>query len=93
MFLHSDHWRNWLIMWFALMALIYRLSRSAIGVAGHCPCLGNVAEWWPWLSKHQDGLSLFLMLFLVLGSGVAFAFLRVPEGLKMPGNWDKSCAR
>ena len=43
------------VLLFIIPASLYRLAGSFLG-ASHCPCLGSLAGWWPWLAAHQTAV-------------------------------------
>lgn len=61
---------------FIIPASIYRLAGSFSG-ASHCPCLGSLTGWWPWLAQNQTAVLntlaawMFLVAVLVLARNPA----------------------
>jgi hypothetical protein len=57
----------WMVFIFAVTALTYRGIAAASGVT-HCPCLGNVADWWPWLGRNENPLLATVSIWLLFTS-------------------------
>src|SRR5262245_7538048 len=57
----------WGVCLFAVVILTYRTIAHQQGVA-HCPCLGNVIVWWPWLGRHENPILITLAFWLFLTS-------------------------
>ena len=57
----------WTIFGFAIAVLTYRAISFSSGVS-YCPCLGNVADWWPWLGRHETPLLTTIAIWLLLTS-------------------------
>ena len=54
---------------FAAVVLSYRIIAHTYGVS-RCPCLGNVADWWPWLGQHEGPILTTISLWLFLTSAM-----------------------
>jgi len=52
---------------FAVCVLSYRAALYSVGVH-FCPCLGNAADWWPWLGKHEGPVMTTIAFWLLLTS-------------------------
>jgi hypothetical protein len=50
----------------AVVVVGYRIAAASVG--GHCPCLGNVAQWWPWLGRHEGPLLTTVVCWLLITS-------------------------
>ena len=58
---------NGAIFGFSAAILGYRLM-AYINEVKRCPCLGNVADWWPWLGKHEGPILTTIAFWLFLTS-------------------------
>lgn len=56
------------LSWLATLFLVYRVAQWVGAVGRPCGCLGNAAEWFPWLAKHEQVLMNCLLAFLLVGS-------------------------
>jgi hypothetical protein len=61
-------WQLGMVAWLASSFLLYRLGLWWLGVNKPCGCLGNAANWWPWLARHQEALLKATLAFLLVGS-------------------------
>ena len=43
------------VLLFIVPASLYRLAGTFYGAA-HCPCLGSLSGWWPWLAAHETAV-------------------------------------
>lgn len=59
----------WSVFAFSVLILLYRTLASANG-AITCPCLGNVADWWPWLGRHEGPILTSVAIWLFLTSAI-----------------------
>ena len=60
------------IGWLGCGFVIYRIGLLLSETPSLCPCLGNAADWWPWLSYYQSTITmtitgLLLFSFVLLG--------------------------
>lgn len=65
------------VIFFSLLVLGYRVL-AAMGGLTHCPCLGNIADWWPWLGRHEQPVMMALAVWLLATSCLQ---LRFKEGV------------
>ena len=54
---------------FSATILGYRLM-AYMNEVKRCPCLGNVADWWPWLGQHEGPILTTISLWLFLTSAM-----------------------
>jgi hypothetical protein len=52
---------------FSNVILAYRALAVSSGKS-HCPCLGNVANWWPWLGQNETPVLNTVVIWLFLTS-------------------------
>ncbi|HET7625125.1 MAG TPA: hypothetical protein VFM25_07660, partial [Verrucomicrobiae bacterium] len=75
----------WAVIWFSLAIIGYRILAHSSGHS-YCPCLGDVADWWPWLGQHENQVLMTTAIWLLLTSLAVLLSLRVEpvylEGLK-----------
>lgn len=65
-----DHGKSlWSIFAFALTVLTYRALANLSGVH-FCPCMGNIADWWPWLGRHESAIMTTVAIWLLLTSSL-----------------------
>jgi hypothetical protein len=63
----NDPQKAFAVLVFAALILSYRAGLHVNGVH-FCPCLGNVASWWPWLGSHESPVLVTIALWLLLTS-------------------------
>lgn len=56
------------VAWLSTLFGIYRVGAWWLGVTAPRPCLGTAYEWFPWLARHGNSLTLLAFAFLLLGS-------------------------
>lgn len=54
-YLRSDKHVARVVLCFIVPASLYRLAGTFLGIS-HCPCLGSLTGWWPWLAAHQTAV-------------------------------------
>ena len=59
----------WGVFAFAAAILSYRAVAYAYGISP-CPCLGNVADSWPWLGHHESRILTVIACWLFLSSAM-----------------------
>jgi len=59
----------WAAFAFANVILAYRVIALTKGIT-YCPCLGNVANWWPWLGRHEGPIMTSIAIWLFLTSAL-----------------------
>jgi hypothetical protein len=59
----------WSIFAFALAVLTYRALANLSGVH-FCPCMGNIADWWPWLGRHESAIMTTVAIWMLLTSSL-----------------------
>jgi len=57
--------RALLLSWLGCCFVFYRLLAYSIGYKGPCRCLGEIFEWWPFFSQHQDAVLSLLVSIMV----------------------------
>lgn len=84
---------NWvtrlLLLWFISSCITYQVSLALIGWTGHCKCLGNLFEWFPWLARFQESVLLGALLVLTL----ATAWLYLADKLLQVRQTNPNCAQ
>lgn len=55
------------VILFSAAILFYRVTAYTNGIT-HCPCMGNVANWWPWLGRHEGPILLMVACWLLITS-------------------------
>lgn len=63
-----------LLAGFCFAFIAYRLLLWKSGFHGWCPCLGSLAQWFPWLSTHMKGLSDSALVLLLVALIVSLFF-------------------
>ncbi len=83
LFLTSEKRRvSYLMLIFIVPASLYRLAGTFLGVA-HCPCLGSLTGWWPWLAVHQTAVLNTIAAWMFLSAVLVLA--RNPSGKEVAG--------
>ena len=65
------------VVWLCANFMFYRVGLAWMGVRKPCSCLGNAADWLPWLARNQEFISWTLLVFLFMGSSVLLGVRRV----------------
>jgi hypothetical protein len=66
-FIFDDAKSAWSVFAFASIVIAYRTIAN-IDVGSHCPCLGNITEWWPWLGRNENSVLTTVAVWLLLTS-------------------------
>lgn len=66
-FFFDDKNTAWGVFVFSIVVLAYRVIAAVHG-ATYCPCLGNVANWWPWLGRHENSILTSVIIWLLMTS-------------------------
>lgn len=62
-----DYQAAYAVIFLSVVIVLYRLLANMSGNA-HCPCLGNIADWWPWLGRYQGQLLTTILSWLIITS-------------------------
>lgn len=73
-YLRTTVQRALVVICFAGLILAYRFSGSLLG-AEKCPCLGNLADWWPWLGRKEGPILATIALWLFLTSAMELVLI------------------
>lgn len=73
--LFDDVKAAWSVFAFSIVVLAYRMMANIYG-ASHCPCLGNVTQWWPWLGRHENPILTTVAVWLLLTSAFQLVLRR-----------------
>ena len=57
------------VLAFSVAILTYRMLSLISGIS-YCMCLGNVADWWPWLGRHEGPVLTSVSIWLLLTSAM-----------------------
>lgn len=60
------------VLWLSSVFVLYRLSKFLLDIGEPCSCLGNAADWFPWLAPYINSILTSVLVFLFAGS---FGFL------------------
>src|ERR1041385_6591292 len=69
---HDNTKVAWSVLAFALAILAYRTVAVTSGFT-HCPCLGNLTDWWPWMGRNENSLLTTIAVWLLLTSTLQLA--------------------
>ena len=61
-----------ILIGFIVPASLYRLAGTFLG-ATHCPCLGSLAGWWPWLAANQTAVLNTIAAWMFLSAVMVLA--------------------
>lgn len=75
------------LAWFSTVLVAYRVIIWWKGIVRPCGCLGAASDWFPWLSKHQDRLMQFALMYLFIGS--YFLLVKSMKSIEMRANSQK----
>jgi len=62
---------HWLLGWFGVSLIGYKLVGAILGIKGPCKCLGQLTDWWPWASQHEGLLSWTVIVIVTIVGGIA----------------------